>query len=66
VNEFHPNVKNSYDLALAASASGRMNIVAHFGVWLSRQFDASSNLSRTARTGVLRHPRNPEICANLT
>jgi len=43
-----------------------MKVVVHFGGWLSRQFVASSSLSRAARTALQRHPRNPEICANLT
>jgi hypothetical protein len=43
----------------------RVNVVAHFGVRLSRQLDASFSLSQAVRTGVLHRHRNPEICANL-
>jgi hypothetical protein len=42
-----------------------MKQFAHFGWWLSRQFDASSSLSQAVRTVVLHRHRNPGICANL-
>ena len=46
--------------------AGRMNIVAHSYVMLSRDFIPSFDLSRAARIRMQRHPRNLKICGKLT